>query len=390
MKRVPPVMRLLAVAGAASLVLTACGGSDDKDGGSPSGGELKLAFIGAQTGPNAQLGINISNGVELAIAQYNATNPAKKVTLAKYDTKGDPAAAPAQADTLIEAEPIGIIGPAFSGESKAVVPKFEEAKIPSISPSATSTKLAANGWKYWHRVITNDDSQGAEDAKAILTQLKAKSVFLVDDNEEYSIGLAGKFVEAIKAGGVTPGTDKIDPNANDYSSTINKIKAAKPDVVFFAGYYAAGGKLLKQMRDGGVTAKFFSDDGALDQGLIDAAGAKQAEGAIISCACQSVNPTADNPAVGKFITDYKAKFNADQGTYSAEGFDVANIYLEGIKAGNDTPEKLNEYLKTVNVKGISKPIKFTETGEIEDKSIFYFLVKSGKLEFVGAADKIAS
>ena len=83
MKRVPPTMRLLALLGAASLALTAC-----SDGGE-AGGEIKLAFIGAQTGPNAQLGINISNGVELAIEQYNATNPDKKVVLTKYDTKGD-------------------------------------------------------------------------------------------------------------------------------------------------------------------------------------------------------------------------------------------------------------------------------------------------------------
>jgi branched-chain amino acid transport system substrate-binding protein len=383
MKRVPPTMRLLAAFGALSLALTACGGESGE-----SGGEIKLAFIGAQTGPNAQLGINISNGVELAIEQYNATNPDKKVVLTKYDTKGDPSIAPGQADKLIEDEPVAIIGPAFSGESKAVAPKFEEAQIPSISPSATSTALASNGWKYWHRIITNDDAQGAEDAKAIVNQLKFKKIFLVDDNEEYSIGLAGKFLEQLKAEGITPGTDKINPDDTDYSSTVNKIKAAGPEVVFFAGYYAAGGKLLKQMRDGGVDALFFSDDGALDQGLIDTAGAKQAEGSIISCACQSVNPTADNPKVQEFIDAYKKKFNVEQGTYSAEGYDATNVFLDAIKAGNDTPEKINEYLKTVDVQGVSKPIKFEANGEISDKSIFYFQVKDGKLEFLGDATKI--
>ncbi len=385
MKRVPPTMRLLAVLGAASLALTACGGGDDQG---ESGGEVKLAFIGAQTGPNAQLGINISNAIELAVEQYNAASPAKKVTLVKYDTKGDPTVAPGQADKLIEDEPVAIIGPAFSGESKAVVPKFEEAQIPSISPSATSTALASNGWKYWHRIITNDDSQGAVDAKAVVEQLKAKKVFLVDDNEEYSIGLAGKFLEQLKADGITPGSDKIDPDATDYSSTVNKIKAADPDVIFFAGYYAAGGKLLKQLRDGGNKAIFFSDDGALDQGLIDTAGAKQAEGALLSCACQSVNPTPDNPAVGQFIDAYKKKFNVDQGTYSAEGYDAANIFLAAIKSGADTPDKINDYLKTVDIKGVSKPIKFEANGEITDKSIFYFQVKAGKLEFLGDASKL--
>ena len=36
----------------------------------------------------------------------------------------------------------------------------EEAGIPNVSPSATAVSLAQNGWKFWHRVLANDDVQG--------------------------------------------------------------------------------------------------------------------------------------------------------------------------------------------------------------------------------------
>ncbi|MER6812172.1 branched-chain amino acid ABC transporter substrate-binding protein [Spirillospora sp. NPDC000708] len=374
----------IALGAAMALGAAACGSGD-----SGGGKDLTIAYIGVQTGDNSpELGINISNAVKLAIDQYNATNPKKKVKFKIYDTKGDPAVAPGQVQKAIDDNVTAVVGPVFSGESKATVPSLEEAEIPNISPSATSTALGKNGWKFWHRLISNDDAQGQVDGDFIVKTLAAKKVFVIDDNQEYSVGLADKVFSTVQAQGVTPQRDKIDPKATDYSSTVNKVKAAKPDAIFFGGYYNGGDKLLKQLRDGGVTAKFVSDDGALDQKLVDGAGTKQAEGALVSCACQSINPTADNPAVAKFINDYKAAFHKDQGTYSAEGYDAANAILGAFKAGKTSTKDVNDYLKTVNFQGVSKPVKFEANGEIQVKTIYMFQVVGGKLKFLGDAAKV--
>lgn len=373
---------VLALGAAFALSASACGGSS-----SSSSKELEIAFVGAQTGDAAQLGINISNGAQLAIDQYNATNPKVKVTLKKYDTKGDPTIAPGQAQKVIQDKAVAIIGPAFSGESKAVDGNFEEAQIPSISPSATNSKLSQNGWKYWHRVISPDSVQGKVDGDFIAKQVKATNAFVIDDNQEYSVGLADTVFQTLTADGVKVGRDKVDPKATDYSSTVNKVKSSGATAVFYGGYYAEAGKLLKQLRDSGFTGKFVSDDGANDQKLVPAAGAQAAEGAWISCACQSVNPNG-GPTVAKFISDYKAKFGVEQGTYSAEGFDAATIFLNAIKAGKTTGPEINDFLKTVNFTGVSKPIQFQPNGEINAASIYMFTIKGGQLTFVGDATKV--
>lgn len=376
------VAGVVAVSATLALGASACGKSKTGNGG------VTLAFVGAQTGDNAQLGINISNGMRLAIDQYNATSPKVKVNYKAYDTKGDPSIAPGQAQKAIQDKVTAVVGPAFSGESKAVDANFDEAQIPNISPSATATVLGKNGWKYWHRVISNDDVQGQVDGDFLAKTVGAKKVYVIDDNQEYSVGLADKVFATLQGSGVTVTRDKIDPKSTDYSSTVNKVKSSGATAIFYGGYYAEGGKVLKQLRDGGFAGKFVSDDGANDPKLIDTAGAKQAEGALLSCACQSVNPTADNPAVKKFIDDYKAKWNTDQGTYSAEGFDAANLFLAAIKAGKTTGPDIDDYLKTVNITGVSKPIKFTANGEIENSAIYMFEVKAGKLTFLGDATKV--
>lgn len=379
---------LVAAAAASALLLSACGGGDDGGGGgggdtgSGGGSELSLGFMGAQTGPNAQLGINISNGVELALEEHNAKSGVTKVKLIKYDTQGDGAQATNQAKKAITDKVVGVVGPAFSGESKTAVPILEEAGIPNVSPSATAVSLAKNGWKTWHRVLANDDVQGPGDADFMAKTLSAKNVAVIDDQSEYGKGLADAVRKQLATAGVTVKVnDSIDPEESNYSSTVNKVKPANVDAVFFGGYYSAAGKLVKQLRDGGVQGTFVSGDGTLDAQFI-AGGGAAAEGSLLSCTCSSAVGSTD-PEVQKFATAYKKKFNVDPATYSAEGYDATNAFLQAIDAGKTSTSDINAFVTSVDFKGVSKQIKFAESGELEGNLLFITEVKSGKLSFLG-------
>ena len=378
---------LVAAAAASALVLSACGGGNDNGcssggGGSSGGGSVTIGFFGAQTGPNAQLGINISNGVELALEQHNAKSGVTQVKLIKYDTQGDPAQATNQAKKAVSDKVAAIIGPAFSGESKTADPIFEEAGIPNVSPSATAVALGQNGWKFWHRVLANDDVQGPGDADFIAKTLNAKTVAVIDDQSEYGKGLGDAVRKQLATDGVKVAVnDAINPDASSFSSTVNKVKPANPDVVFFAGYYSAAGKLVKQLRDGGVQGTFMSGDGTLDAQFI-AGGGAAANGALLSCTCSSAVGSSD-PAVQKFATDYKAKFNVDPATYSAEGYDATNAVLQAIDAGKTDPADINDFVTKIDFKGVSKQIKFAPNGELANDLLFITEVKDGKLAFLG-------
>ncbi|HEV7653789.1 MAG TPA: branched-chain amino acid ABC transporter substrate-binding protein [Mycobacteriales bacterium] len=377
----------MAAAAASALFLSACGGDDSSSSDSGSsgggGGSVTLGFMGAQTGPNAQLGINISNGVELALAQHNAKSGVTQVKLIKYDTQGDPTQATNQAKKAITDKVVGVVGPAFSGESKTAVPILDEAGIPNVSPSATAVSLAASGWKTWHRVLANDDVQGPGDADFMAKTLGAKNVAVIDDQSEYGKGLADAVRKQLATDSVKVAVnDSIDPNASSYSSTVNKVKPANVDAIFFGGYYSAAGKLIKQLRDGGVQGSFMSGDGSLDAQVISAAGGTAADGVLLSCTCSSAVGSTD-PAVQKFATDYKAKYNVDPATYSAEGFDATNAFLQAIDAGKTSTSDINDFVTKIDFKGVSKQIKFTDSGELSGNLLFITEVKDGKLSFLG-------
>lgn len=371
------------LAAAASLVLGACAGGG---GGTSTGGDastVKIGFMGDLTGENSAIVIPPRNGAKMAIAEYNAKNPKTKIELVEYDSQGKPDQATSLIAKAVGTDKIvGLIGPAFSGESKAIGAQLEENKIPSVSPSATNPGLAKNSWKYWHRVVANDDDQGPGIAEFLVKAKSPKKAFVLSDDQEYSVGLADAVAKSFQGKSVTVETDKFAKDASDYSSTVSKVKAANPDVIVFGGYYAQAGRLLKQLRDGGVTATFASGDGSLDAQLISGAGAAAAEGAVLGCPC--LIPTADvTGALKTFADSYKKSANADPAIYATEGYDAATAFIKAVEGGNTTGEKINEFLKSINFEGVSKPIKFKENGEPEANSIFVYQVKGGVLKLLG-------
>jgi branched-chain amino acid transport system substrate-binding protein len=342
--------------------------------------------MGDLTGENSGIVIPLRNAVQLAFEEYNATNPTTKIEMVEYDSQGVPEQATALAQQAINTDKIvGLVGPAFSGESRQVGPIFEEAKIPSVSASATNPGLAENGWKYWHRIVGNDLSQGGAVADYMTRALGTKKSFVIHDNQEYSKGVADVVAKTLTDGGVTIETDVIDPQGSDYASTVNKVKAAAPDAIFYGGYYAQAGRLLKQLRDGGVEAQFLSGDGSLDAGLAKGAGGNNADGAIVSCPCL-IDPTGKaGPASKKLADAYKAKFNTDTAIYSGEGYDAATAFIEAIKAGKTDTESINEYFKTIDVAGVTKQIKFAENGEPSASDVYVYLFKGEAYTLLGNA-----
>lgn len=364
------VVGVLAGVGLAAASLTACG-TTDENGASGDDCDVKLAFFGPETGPAAGLGKPIIQGAQLAIDQYNEDADCE-VEYVKYDSQGSGDEAPSLAtDAAGDEALLGVVGPAFSGEGAAAGPIFASEGLPTITPSGTNPGLSENGWDTFHRALGNDATQGPAAAKYIKDTLKAKAVFVIDDASEYGAGLAGIVEKDL--GAAVKGTDTIQTGQTDFSAVVTKVTDSKADAVFFGGYYAEATILVGQLRKGGYEGKFVVADGVKDPAYLDAG--KAAEGTIITCPCI---PDTD-PAVAEFAKDYEEEFGEAPGTYAAEAYDAANIFLAGLKDGVEDREAMLEFINNYDAKGITKQLKFDESGEPSDVHVYAYTVKGGEI-----------
>ncbi|SCE91554.1 branched-chain amino acid transport system substrate-binding protein [Micromonospora viridifaciens] len=374
--------KLARVLGGVAAMALAVGGAaacKSDSGSEASGGACgyKIVFFGALTGPDAGLGINENNGVKLAVDQYNKANKDCTVELLQLDSQGSPDQAPQLANQAIDDEKVlGVVGPAFSGESEAANPLFNEAGLVHITASATRPSLSQQGWKTFFRSVGNDNAQGPAAAKYIKEELKAEKVFVIDDQSAYGAGLADEVKKALGAAVVD--TDKVQGGGKqtEFSGTVTKVKASGATAVFFGGYYAEGGLIRKALTNAGVKATMVGADGMKDPAFIDGASKTAAEGTIFTCPCLPASEVK-----GTFPADYKAMHGTDPGTYSDNAFDAANILLSGIKAGKNTRADLLAYVKGYTGEGVVGSYKFTDTGELDPSAvqIWAYKVENGAI-----------
>jgi branched-chain amino acid transport system substrate-binding protein len=328
---------------------------------------VSIAMAGALTGADAALGINIKNGVQLAIDTHNAANPGCQVQLKPFDPEGDPQKATAIAPQIVDDQyTIGLVGPAFSGETKATGTVFDQAGLVSTTASATNVTLSENGWKTFFRGLANDGVQGPSVANYLKNTLNFKKICVVDDSTDYGLGLAQAMRETLGPVADSACNISVKKGDKDFSAAVTQIKGVNPDALFYSGYYSEAAPLVQQLKDGGVTATFVSADGTKDPEFVKQAG-ESSKDALLSCPC--------GPATGAFADEYTKKFGQEPGTYSTEGYDLGTILLKGIDSGAITRPALLDFVKNYNGQGVARKYQWTDKGELTTTLIWIYKVQ---------------
>ncbi|HVU73955.1 MAG TPA: branched-chain amino acid ABC transporter substrate-binding protein [Mycobacteriales bacterium] len=373
----------------ASLTLAACGSSKKSTGtaNGNNGGSKKTLEIGFQ-GPlsvnSPQLGLNAEYGINVAIAEANAKGDLPYTLKIKTsDDQGSPDQGPTAAKALID-DPnvIAVVGPMFSGATKASEPGYTQANLLSVTPSATNPALTTLGFTTFFRLIPNDNNQGKGAADYIAKVLNAKKVFSLDDKSDYGTGLSTALEAELKTDGVAVTHDGINPT-KDYSAEASKIISAKPDVLYYSGYYQDFSLLAKALRGAGFKGTLFSGDGSNDDQYISGAGKTVAEGTYLSCGCGDAN---SDPKAADFVKAVAAdNSGAKPGTYSGEAYDATNSIISVLKGlgASPTRQQVVDAYKSVDYTGLTKEVKYDSTGEIEGNAIYIYQVKDGVRTVLG-------
>jgi branched-chain amino acid transport system substrate-binding protein len=342
--------------------------------------------MGPFTGPAATIGQEQLNFAKLAVEDYNKAN-GTTIELVEGDTELDPAKAVTVAQRLVSDNDIyAIVGPAGSQEVIAVAPIIGPTDMAFISPSATRVDLTESGFKGFFRVVPRDDVQGTTDANFMIDQLKAKKVWIVDDQSAYATGLRDAVEKVLKEKGVTVTTEAITQKDSDFSGLVTKIKGDAPEVVFIPWQLAPQAtQFAKQMAEQGVTATIFGADGLFDATNFIEGAAGATEGAYVSFFAPDV---AGVEAAKPVVDAYKAKYGGEIGPFGAPTYVATMVALEAIgraqKAGTvSRAAVLAEVPKTdmqSSILGI--PIKFDDKGDVQNAAFFLFQIKDGKFQLV--------
>jgi branched-chain amino acid transport system substrate-binding protein len=391
------VLRTTAVAAVAIAGLAACSngssssnsglGSGKSSGNASSNQTYKIGFQGALSGDNQQLGINEINAVDLAIKQANDSGKLPfKLVVVRSDDGGTADKSPAAAAALLQDNAVvGVVGPIFSGPTKAVGTTYAQAGMALISPSATNPTLTSSGFTTFHRVAPPDSVEAPQAADWLAK--KAKKVFVLDDTTEYGKGAADGVRKELAAKGITPTNQSVAKGTQDYGAVAQAVVSSGADAMFYGGYDADGALLAKALVSAGFKGIAMGGNGVKSSVFTQNSGTA-GDGWYFSCGCLDATVA---PQAKDFAAAYKKAYNTDASTYSPEAYDATNAMIQAIKAaqssGQVTRESVEKAVNALNYKGITTTVKFEPNGEVQQQVINLYQQKTGKVLLVGDIQK---
>lgn len=337
MKR--PLLGLAALATSA-LLLTACA-SASEDGGEDSEKPLRFAIVYGLTGAFAGTGEVFMTGFNAAIEDINANGGVggRKIEVKLLDSKSDPTHGVSVLTELLDSgyEPDVIVPGGVSSEALAMLPLASDVPLFSISPATAPAANDPEAYPY-HYGVSATQAAGLTIAGDAFKENDVKTLAVVLPADAFGDAvLAGIKQVADQAGVEIVQVERPDPTALSFSVEFQRMRAAKPDAVFFDfPAHDATARLL----DARLTV------GATDIPLYGGAGAASAvpsklakEAALANCELPVFNVTVKQDSPPEYLQPLlKAFEGSEQAIYSgALGYDsVRTAVLALERAGDDT------------------------------------------------------
>jgi branched-chain amino acid transport system substrate-binding protein len=332
---------------------------------------IKIGLQAPITGPWAYEGEMAYNCVKIVADWINAAGGilGRPVQIVLGDDQGQPQQSALAAQRMVSERVVAVVGTYGSSVNDPAAAIYERNKIVNVAYGSTAETLTQQGRKYFFRTCFRDDKQGEFFANFAVDVLGAKRIAIIHDNTTFGKGLAEAALRPLQAQTKAEVVfyDAITPGERDFTAILGRMSLTNPDVVYFTGYYAEAGLIIRQMRTMGIAATFVGGNAAVNDEFVKIAGLDVAKGALMT---QEPMPTdLEYPESKAFIEEYVRRHGAPPSSpwpvYAADAFKVICAAIEA--TGSTNSETLMNYLHDglKDYPGITGPISFDANGDRE-------------------------
>lgn len=303
------------------------------------------------TGPAAQLGIQMRNGIKAHLDYVNERGGVhgRRIRLVTEDDGYEAARAPVATKKLIEEHKVfALIGYVGTPTTVAAMPVFSQAKVPLVGPftGAEALRDPFNRYIFHVRASYYDETEKIVE-QVLSTGGRKIAVFYQNDNYGQA-GLKGTELAMARRGLKIHATGTVERNTIQVEGAVKTIHESQPDAVVMVSQYTSCAEFIRQMRKAGSGAQFYNVSFVGSKALADALGA-DGVGVGISQVVPFPWGTA-LPVVKEYQQQAKKAGFADYNFSAMEGFLVAKVAVEGLRrAGrNLTREGFIEAMERMN------------------------------------------
>jgi len=297
---------------------------------------VRIGLLTVKTGPLAQGGIQMEQGLTRFLKDRNYTLAGRKAELVVADTGGNPAGTKTKTQELVERDNVDLIlGPLAAFELLAISEYAAQAKVAILSLAAAEDMTQRRPNPYFVRASATSAQTMHPLADYAAKELKVKRVITVSEDFAYGHEQMGGFQRVFEdAGGRV--VKKLWPPivTPDYTPYLAQISGADAVVQGFAGSNPL--KFVKQYKDHGLRFPLVGSSTGGDDALLKSFG----DEAIGMISCSFYTSDLDSPSNRRLVEGMVRDYGNIPGLYAA------GLYINGMvaeaaleKTGGKTDDK---------------------------------------------------
>ncbi len=325
---------------------------------------FRLGLLTVKTGPLAQGGILMEQGVLTYLKEKNYTLGGRKTDLFTADTGGNPAGAKTKAQELVERDKVdAIVGPLAAFELYAISEYITQQKVPTLSLAAADNLTQRTPNPFLLRASATSSQATQPLGHYAATELKHKRTVTVSEDFAFGHEQMGGYQAAFaKDGGCV--VNKLWPPlvTPDYTPYIAQIGDCDCVCQGFAGSNPL--RFMKQYANAGMKYPVLAGEAGADDFLLKSFG-DEALG-LVSAAPYTLDLESDGNQ--RFVSGMLKNFDAIPGQYAALLYGNCQVLDAALHAaGGDIgdKEKFMAALRNVSLTDTPRgPLKFDHLNNV--------------------------
>ena len=358
--------------------------------------EIRIGAVLSVTGPASFLGDPEKRTLEIYVDAINAKGGVngEKLKLIVYDDGGDANNARTFATRLVEEDKIvAMVGGTTTGSTLAMIPLFEEAKIPFISlAGAVQIVEPVRNWVF---KTPHTDRMACEKILIDLKQRKLTTIALISGTDAFGKSMRDQCVAVAPKAGITIAHEETyGPRDSDMTPQLTNIKnKAGVQAVVNPGFGQGPAIVTRNYRQIGISFPLYQSHGVASKQFIDLAG-PAAEGVRLPAAALLVGdklPDGDpqKAVVVDYARTYQQKTGQPVSTFGGHAYDGLMILVEAMKRAKsaDKAKVRDEIERTKGYVGTGGIVNMTAADHMGlGLSAFRMLeIKNGEWTLVAAS-----
>jgi branched-chain amino acid transport system substrate-binding protein len=325
---------------------------------------VRIGLLTVKTGPLAQGGIQMEQGVTLFLKDRNNKIAGRPVEMLIGDTGGNPAGTKTKAQELIERDQVDMIfGPLAAFELLAITDYVAAHRTPILSLAAAEDMSQRKPNPYFVRASGTSAQNMQPLADYAAKELKYKNVITISEDFAYGYEQMGGFQRVFEGAGGHVAKKLWPPLVTpDYTPYLAQLSGVDAVVQGFAGSNPL--KFMKQYADAGVKLPVLGGGTAGDDALLKSFG-DEAIGMITASAYTS---DLDSPINKHFVQGMVRDYGSTPGLYAAglyiNGM-VAEAALQSLDGKTDDKDAIIKALRAVSLTDSPRgPFHFDHFGNV--------------------------